>query len=69
MALAAFVLAFGPLPGVPQPPGKLSLIPDGTIAADWALAVINEVTPEQRAAQTRSAHFTLEFIASPPWRG
>jgi hypothetical protein len=53
MALAAFVLAIGPLPGVPQPPGAAQTIPDGSAAVRWLLDYYSELTPGQRSAARR----------------
>src|ERR1700734_1744762 len=49
-ALAAFVLAIGPLPGVPRPPGATQGIPDGSAAVRWLLAYYSQLTPGQRSA-------------------
>lgn len=46
-ARAAFSLAFGPLPGVSRPPGKDSVIGDGTIASRWMDAHAGELTAEE----------------------
>lgn len=54
-ARAAFVLTVGPLPGVPDPPGKRRLLPDGTLAFDLVLAHWDELTPEQQEAVVRYA--------------
>jgi hypothetical protein len=53
MALAAFVLAIGPLPGVPPPPGAAQDIPDGSVAVRWLLAYYSQLTPGQRSAAQR----------------
>ena len=52
-ALAAFVLAIGPLPGVPRPPGATQGIPDGSAAVRWLLAYYSQLTPGQRSAARR----------------
>ncbi len=52
-ALAAFSLAFGPLPGVRPPRGRHAAIESGTLAAWWALAYRSRLTAAQRAAVDR----------------
>ena len=48
-ALAAFTLAIGPLPGVPQPEGRRSLVASGTGALRWLQGYRSRLTQEQRA--------------------
>lgn len=48
VALSAFSLAFGPLPGVAMPPGPRGLISSGTGALRWVWGHWNELTPAQR---------------------
>lgn len=52
-ALAAFVLAFGPLPGVPEPPGPRTERPDGSGPLRWLLGHWDELTPDQHSAIER----------------
>jgi hypothetical protein len=52
-ALAAFSLAYGPLPGVRPPRGRHAAIESGTLAAWWALAYRPRLTAAQRAAVDR----------------
>lgn len=52
-ALAAFVLAVGPLPGVPQPPGPAQTIPDGSGAVRWLLGYYAQLTRAQQSAVLR----------------
>jgi hypothetical protein len=55
-ALAAFVLAIGPLPGVPRPRGPAQQIPDGSGAVRWLLDYYSRLTPGQRSAAQRLLH-------------
>ena len=48
VAMEAFSLAFGPLPGVTRPAGPRGLIPSGTSALRWMWGHWNELTPAQR---------------------
>jgi hypothetical protein len=52
-ALAAFVLAVGPLPGVPQPPGPVQTIADGSGAVRWLLGYYAQLTGAQQSAVRR----------------
>jgi hypothetical protein len=52
VALQAFVLAFGPLPGVERPAGAETPIPSGTGALRWVRRNWDALTEEQRAAFT-----------------
>src|ERR1700722_7198656 len=52
-ALAAFVLAIGPLPGVPRPAGPAQPIFDGSGAVRWLLEYYSQLTPGQRSAALR----------------
>ena len=52
-ALAAFVLAIGPLPGVPRPAGPAQAIFDGSSAVRWLLEYYSQLTPGQRSAALR----------------
>jgi hypothetical protein len=70
-ALAAFVLAIGPLPGVPQPPGGAQEIPDGSAAVRWLLEYYSKLTPGQQSAARRlldlgdpSVQLTSEVMGS-----
>jgi hypothetical protein len=49
-ALAAFVLAIGPLPGVPTPSGSRSYIHCGSLAVDWVKQYESELTVAQQQA-------------------
>ncbi len=49
-ARAAFVLAFGPLPGVPDPPGVRAVIGSATFATSAVDAHYGELTPDQQVA-------------------
>jgi hypothetical protein len=50
VALQAFALAFGSLPGVTTPPGDSGSIPSGSMALRWLVSYWAELTPEQQAA-------------------
>ena len=52
-ALAAFSLAYGPLPGVRTPRGHHAPIPSGTLAALWALSYAPRLSAAQRAVIDR----------------
>jgi hypothetical protein len=52
-ALAAFVLAIGPLPGVARPSGPARLILDGSGAVRWLLAYYSQLTQAQQSAVQR----------------
>ena len=49
-ALAAFALAFGPVPGARAPHGARALILSGDVALDWVLARWEQLAPTQREA-------------------
>jgi hypothetical protein len=53
LALDAFVLAFGPLPGIGRPPGASGEIPSGTFALRMLRRFWGTLTPEQQAAAER----------------
>lgn len=53
IALQAFTLAFGPLPGVERPHGPAGIIRDGTGALHWVTSHWSELTPAQRVAINR----------------
>jgi hypothetical protein len=48
VALEAFAVAFGPLPGVASPPGRLASVTSGTGALRWIRANWEALTPEQQ---------------------
>jgi hypothetical protein len=50
MALQAFVLAIGPLPGVDTPEGEPGLIVSGTDPLRWVLSRWDDLTPQQQSA-------------------
>jgi hypothetical protein len=52
-ALAAFALAYGPLPGVRPPSGRRTAIPSATLAARSVLAYRSRLTPRQRGVVDR----------------
>lgn len=52
-AMQAFVLAYGPLPGVARPPGRRTSIEDGTLAAEWIERYYGRLTARQRAVVRR----------------
>lgn len=52
-ALQAFVLAYGPLPGVARPPGRAMTIADGTLAAQWTTSYRATLTHAQRSIVDR----------------
>jgi hypothetical protein len=52
-ALAAFVVAFGPLPGVPDPDGELGFEGSGSGPLRWVLANWDGLTREQQEAVRR----------------
>jgi hypothetical protein len=52
-AMEAFVLAYGPLPGVHRPPGRKSRIEDGTLAAEWIERYYSRLTARQKAVVRR----------------
>lgn len=52
-ALAAFALAFGPLPGFEVPAGASGNVADGSEALRWAVRLRDRFTDEQRAAVDR----------------
>ncbi len=52
-ALEAFVLAYGPLPGVATPPGRRTGIPSGTLAAQWVVRYLPQLSRRQRAIVER----------------
>jgi hypothetical protein len=53
MALRAFSVAIGPLPGVSLPAGEAGDIRSGSAAVRWLHAHWSEITPAQRAAAVR----------------
>jgi hypothetical protein len=54
MALQAFSLAIGRLPGVAIPRGPVGMVSDGTAAVGMLHSVFSQLTPAQRAAATRA---------------
>ncbi len=52
-ALQAFVLAYGPVPGVHPPRGPIGKIPDGTMAAEWVLRYRSRLSRRQLRAVDR----------------
>ncbi len=52
-ALQAFVAVYGPLPGVRTPPGRRTVVPSGTLAANWVLRYASRLTAAQRAVVQR----------------
>lgn len=52
-ALAAFALAFGPVPGAKVPPGPPGNVNDGSEALRWAIRLRDQLSGEQRAAVDR----------------
>ncbi|GDY28602.1 hypothetical protein [Gandjariella thermophila] len=60
-ALAAFSLAVAALPDVPTPPGPKRLIPSGSAAVAWLLAIWSQLTP----AQQQAARQALESGVAP----
>ena len=47
-ALQAFSVVYGPLPGVPRPPGVRTEVPSGTQAALWTLSYFRRLTARQQ---------------------
>jgi hypothetical protein len=58
-AVAAFSLAYGPLPGAKVPSGPDEAIPSGTMALRWLYAKWDQLTPQQRQAASR-------YLEAPP---
>ena len=50
VALQAFSLAIGPLPGVTVPAGEAGLMPSGTMAVRWLVSYWSALTSEQQQA-------------------
>ena len=55
----AFAAAYGPLPGVPKPPGRPTAIPSGTLAAQWILSYRYRLTRKQRNVVQRVLGISL----------
>ena len=55
----AFVLAYGPLPGVRVPPGPKVAIPSGTLAEEWIVSYLRQLTSRQRQVVERKLGIAL----------
>ena len=49
----AFVAVYGPLSGVAPPPGRRTVIPSGTLAAEWIMSYLKTLTRRQQRVVER----------------
>jgi len=68
-ALEAFVLAIGPLPGVPRPAGTAQVIDDGSGPVRWLLGYYSQLTAGQQAAVRRLLDVPVTTSAQPAGAG